>query len=187
MNLFVKYNLETTCRVILQEQLDKFNLDYDITGMGCVQFANSIPMEQYNQLMQTLKKYGIEIIDNQKAILVQKIKETILNMLQYNDMPMVKISTYLSEKLGESYRTLSQVFTEVCHISIESFIIIHKIELVKQLMLQENLSLTEISYRLHYSSVAHLSNQFKKITGLTPTTFQKIVHHKRSMNTRLLN
>lgn len=186
MNLFVKYNLETTCRMILQEQLDKFNLNYNITGVGCVQFADSIPMEKYRNLLTELKRYGIEIIDNQKAILVQRIKETIMGMLRYNDMPLVKISTYLSEKLGESYRTLSQVFSEVCHISIESFIIIHKIELVKHLMVQENLSLTEISYRLHYSSVAHLSNQFKKITGLTPTTFQKIVKYKRGM-TPMLN
>lgn len=181
MNLFVKYNLETTCRMILQEQLDKFNLDYTITSMGCVKFHNNIPIEQYQKLTNELNKYGINIIDNQKAVLVQKIKEAILSMLQYSDtMPVMKISSYLSEKLGESYRALSQVFTEVCHISIESFIIIHKIEMVKQLMVSENLSLTEISYRLHYSSVAHLSNQFKKITGLTPTTFQKIVRHKRS-------
>jgi len=167
--------------MILQEQLDKFDFEYTITSMGCVKFHNSIPMDQYQKLTSELNKYGINIIDNQKAIMVQKIKEAILSMLQYSDnMPVMKISSYLSEKLGESYRTLSQVFTEVCHISIESFIIIHKIELVKQLMVSENLSLTEISYRLHYSSVAHLSNQFKKITGLTPTTFQKIVKFKRS-------
>jgi len=186
MNLFVKYNLETTCRTILQEQLDKFSFEYTITGMGCVKFNDRIPMDQYQKLTAELNRYGIEIIDNQKAILVQKIKETILSMLQYSDsMPLMKISSYLSEKLGESYRTLSQVFSEVCHLSIESFIIIHKIELVKQLMVSENLSLTEISYRLHYSSVAHLSNQFKKITGLTPTTFNKIVRTKR--NQPLLN
>lgn len=180
MNLFVKYNLETTCKAILQDQLDKFGLNYTITSMGCVKFHSNIPMEKYHNLTKELGRYGIEIIDNQKAILVQKIKEAILTMLQYNDnMPVMKISSYLSERIGESYRTLSQVFSEVCHISIESFIIIHKIELVKQLMVGENLSLTEISYRLHYSSVAHLSNQFKKITGLTPTTFQKIVRTKR--------
>lgn len=180
MNLFIKYNLETTCRVILQEQLDKFNLDYNINGMGCVQFKKAIPMEQYRMLTSSLKRYGIEIIDNQKAILVQKVKEAVITMLEYHDnLPLLKISTYLSERLGESYRTLSQVFSEVCHISIESFIIIRKIERVKEMLLTENLSLTEISYRLHYSSVAHLSNQFKKITGLTPTAFQKIVWHKR--------
>jgi len=183
MNLFVKYNLETTCRMILQEQLDKFGLNYTITGMGCVKFHSNIPMDKYQSLTKELNRYGIDIIDNQKAILVQKIKEAILSMLQYSDnMPVMKISSFLSERLGESYRTLSQVFSEVCHISIESFIIIHKIELVKQLMVGENLSLTEISYRLHYSSVAHLSNQFKKITGLTPTTFQKIVKHKRTLS-----
>lgn len=182
MNLFVKYNLETTCKKILQEQLDKFEFKYTITSMGCVKFHSPLPMEQYGKLTNELNKYGIDIIDNQKAILVQKIKEAILSMLQHSEnMPVMKISSYLSEKLGESYRTLSQVFSETCHISIESFIIIHKIEMVKQLMVSENLSLTEISYRLHYSSVAHLSNQFKKITGLTPTTFQKLVKYKRSM------
>lgn len=186
MNLFVKYNFETTCRVILKEQLDKFNLDYTITGMGSVTFSKNVPMEQYQKLTKELKRYGIDIIDNQKAILVQKIKEAIISMLQFNNnMPLVKISSYLSESLNESYRTLSQVFSEVCHISIESFIIINKIELVKQLLINDNLSLTEISYRLHYSSVAHLSNQFKKITGLTPTTFQKIVKHKRSLSIAL--
>ncbi|OYQ37349.1 hypothetical protein CHU92_08415 [Flavobacterium cyanobacteriorum] len=110
--------------MILREQLDKFNLDYRITGMGCVQFADSIPMEKYRSLMAELNKYGIEVIDNQKAILVQRIKDAIMGMLHYNDIPLVKISTYLSEKLDESYRTLSQVFSEICHISIESFIII---------------------------------------------------------------
>lgn len=186
MNIFVKYNLEHTCRVILQEQLNKFNFNYTINGMGCVSFKQHIPTDEYRCLTESLKKYGIEIIDNHKAILVQKIKECILNMLQYQDnMPFFKISAYLSEKLGENYRTLSHVFTEVCHISIESFIIIHKIELVKQLMITENLSLTEISYKLHYSSVAHLSNQFKKTTGLTPTAFQKIVRSR--MTNRIVN
>lgn len=182
MNLFVRYNFDTTCRIILQEQLDKFNLDYTITGMGSVLFHAPVPGEVYTMLTDRLKHYGIQIIDNQKAVLVQKIKEALLSMLQYSEnMPLIKMSSYLSEKLGESYRTLSQIFSEVCHISIESFIIIHKIEIVKQLMVSENLSLTEISYRLHYSSVAHLSNQFKKITGLTPTTFQKLVKHRRSL------
>ena len=184
MNLFVKYNLDTTCRVILQEQLDKFSSNYTIASTGSVKFHSPLSMEKYRELGAQLSKYGIEIIDNQKAILVQKIKDCILSMLLYNDsMPLVKISSYLSEKLGENYRTLSHVFSDVCHISIESFVIIHKIELVKNLLVSENMSLTEISYKLHYSSVAHLSNQFKKITGLTPTSFQKIVQQKRELST----
>ena len=182
MNLFVKYNFEKTCKVILQEQLDKFGFQYTITGNGSVNFAKSIPMHQYQSLVASLNKYGIEIVDNQKAIMVQRIKSVIMSMLyQDNAMPLIKISSYLSEALNENYRTLSQVFTEVCHISIESFIIIHKIEIVKQLLLVDNMSLTEISHKLQYSSVAHLSNQFKNLTGLTPTNFQKISTYKRKM------
>ncbi len=180
MNLYLKYNFDKTCRMILREQLDKFDFKYDIVETGCVNFHDTIPMEQYARLRQQLNHYGIEIVDNQKAILVQKIKAAILSMLEEGNMPLIKISSYLSEKLNENYRTLSNVFTEVCHISIESFIIIQKIERVKQLLITENLSLTEISFRMHYSSVAHLSNQFKKITGFTPTVFQKVLQNKRT-------
>lgn len=181
MNVHVKYNIDKTCRVILEEILDNLGFSYSIAGQGTVSFEEAIPSQQYAALQQQLNRYGIEIIDNQKAILVQRIKATILSMLEENNMPLIKISSYLSEKLGENYRTLSNVFTEVCHISIESFIIIQKIELVKALLINENLSLTEISYRMNYSSVAHLSNQFKKITGFTPTVFQKVVQNKRTL------
>ncbi|MEL1244987.1 helix-turn-helix domain-containing protein [Flavobacterium sp. DGU11] len=179
MILYLKYNFDKTCRVILQEQLDRFGFKYTIVGTGAVNFEDNIPMEQYVLLQKQLNHYGIEIVDNQKAILVQKIKAAILSMLEEGNMPLIKISSFLSEKLNENYRTLSNVFTEVCHISIESFIIIQKIERVKQLLITENLSLTEISFRMNYSSVAHLSNQFKKITGFTPTVFQKVLHNKR--------
>jgi len=180
MDIYVKYNFETTCKAILAEQLEKLGTDYTIVGMGQINFPAPVPMDRYYRFVESLRHYGIEVIDNQKAILVQKIKEAIIGMLQYdNTIPHIKISSYLSQKLGENYRTLSQVFSEVCHISIESFIIIHKIEMVKQFLASENLTLTEISYKLHYSSVAHLSNQFKKQTGLTPSTFQKIVRSKR--------
>lgn len=182
MNLYLKYNFDKACRTILQEQLDKFNLNYSIASTGTVLFHDAVPMEEYMQLQDQLGRYGIEIIDNQKAVLVQKIKAAVREMLEKNDLPLVKISTYLSESLGENYRTLSNVFSDVCHISIESFIILQKIEIVKQLLVKEGLSLTEISYRMSYSSVAHLSNQFKKITGFTPTVFQKIFHNKRTLS-----
>lgn len=181
MTLYFKYNFDKTCRVVLQEQLDKLNLKYTISGPGIVSFRENMPMSQYEILQQQLYYYGIEMVDNQKAILVQRVKATILSMLDESNMPLIKISTYLSEKLNENYRTLSNVFTEVCHISIESFIIIQKIERVKLLLITENLSLTEISFRMNYSSVAHLSNQFKKITGFTPTVFQKVVQNKRTL------
>ena len=171
----------STCRAILKEQLDKFNFKYTLEGTGAVHFHAIVPMHQYTLLQEQLHKYGIEIVDNQKAILVQKIKAAIFLMLRENDMPLIKISRYLSEKLNENYRTLSTVFTEVCHISIEGFIILQKIEMVKLLLINENLSLTEISFRMNYSSVGHLSNQFKKITGFNPTVFQKVLQNKRAL------
>lgn len=180
MELYIKYNIDIMCKVLLQEQLNKFDIDCKVTEPGYVKFKENIPMEKYNQLIDSLKQYGIEIVDNQKSILVQKIKNAIIEML-YSDkgMQSLKISSYLSEKLDESYRTLSQVFSEVTFISIENFIILHKIERVKQLLMTESLSLTEISFMMNYSSVAYLSQQFKNITGVTPTTFQKIMRQKR--------
>lgn len=180
MELYIKYNIDMMCKVLLQQQLDRFKINCTVTEPGYLKFRENIPMETYNSFIESLKEYGIEIVDNQKSILVQKIKNTIIEML-YSEkgMQSLKISTFLSEKLGESYRTLSQVFSEVTFISIENFIILHKIERVKQLLLTENLSLTEISFMMNYSSVAYLSQQFKNITGVTPTTFQKIMKQKR--------
>ena len=180
MELYVKYNIDMMCKVLLQQQLDNFNINCKVTEPGYVKFKENIPMETYNAFILSLKQYGIEIVDNQKSILVQKIKNAIIEML-YSDkgLQSLKVSSYLAEKLGESYRTLSQVFSEVTFISIENFIILHKIERVKQLLLTENLSLTEISFMMNYSSVAYLSQQFKNITGVTPTAFQKIMRQKR--------
>ncbi len=168
------------CKVLLQQQLDKFDIDCTVTEPGYVKFKENIPLEKYNRFINSLKGFGIEIVDNQKSILVQKVKNAIIEMV-YSDkgLQSLKISTYLSEKLNESYRTLSQIFSEVTFISIENFIILHKIERVKQLLLTENLSLTEISFMMNYSSVAYLSQQFKNITGVTPTAFQKIMRQKR--------
>lgn len=180
MELYMKYNIDMMCKVLLQQQLDKFDIDYKVTEPGYVKFKENIPMDKYNRLTDSLKEVGIEIIDNQKSILVQKIKNVIIEML-YADkgLQSLKISSYLSEKLNENYRTLSQIFSEVTFISIENFIILHKIERVKQLLLTENLSLTEISFMMNYSSVSYLSQQFKNITGVTPTAFQKIMKQKR--------
>lgn len=182
MHLFVNYDFNVTCRTVLKEQLDKLNILYSINSMGAVYFPHRIQDTQYRTLAESLKKYGINIILNQKTVTAQRVKEVIIDMLRLDrTLPLVKISSYLSEKLKDSYRNLSQVFSEVCHMSIENFIIFHKIELAKQLLVSHNISLTEISYRLHYSSVAHLSNQFKKVTGLTPSKFQVLSKNRRAM------
>ena len=181
MNIYLKYNIEKLCRSILHDKFSGTGITFNLNSDGSVSFPLGINREKYSSLLTELEHYGIEIVDDHKAILVQKIKSRITDML-YNDnaLPALKISAYLAESLNENYRTLANVFSEVCHMSIESFIIFHKIELVKKLLLQESVSLTEISHRLQYSSVAHLSNQFKNVTGLTPSTFHKLSMSRRS-------
>jgi AraC-like DNA-binding protein len=115
------------------------------------------------------------MLDDKRSILIDKIKNVIIEMIHYNEeVPKVNYSVYISEILGYDYTYLSNIFSEVKGITIQQFIIIHKIEKVKELMLYDELNLTEISYRMNYSSVSHLSNQFKKITGLTPSFFKKM-------------
>jgi AraC-like DNA-binding protein len=133
-------------------------------------------------LKTNLLKSGLELLDNKKAILIEKIKNVVTGMIHYSDeLPKVNYSDYISEKLDYDYTYLSNIFSEVKGITLQQFIIIHKIERVKELLLYDELSLTEISYKMHYSSVAHLSNQFKKITGLSPS-FYKQLKHKRMGN-----
>ncbi|WP_207759786.1 hypothetical protein [Flavobacterium cyanobacteriorum] len=126
MELYIKYNLDKLCKVLLQQQLDKFGISCTVTEPGYVKFTENIPVDKYQEFISSLKEFGIEIVDNQKSILVQKIKNAIIEML-YSDkgMQSLKISTYLSEKLKENYRTLSHIFSEVTFISIENFIILH--------------------------------------------------------------
>ena len=125
-------------------------------------------------------KSGLELLDDKRSILVEKIKNVITEMIHYNDeQPKVNYSDFISAKLGYDYTYLANVFSEVKGMTIQQYIIINKIERVKELLLYDELTLTDIAYRLHYSSVAHLSNQFKKITGLTPTFYKGIASKRR--------
>ncbi len=181
MKLFLKFNLERACKIILQEKLGHFGGNYQIISTHCVVLPENLSSEEYQSLKNELNFYGIDIIENQKLILAQRIKEAIIEMLDKPYLPSIKISSYLSDKLNENYRTLSQAFTDIWHITIESFMILQKIEKAKLMLTSENISLTEISYRLNYSSVAHLSNQFKKLTGITPSDFLSIIQDKRNL------
>jgi AraC-like DNA-binding protein len=150
--------------------------------LGVVEVLQDISAEQRQQLKTNLLKAGLELLDDQKSILVDKIKNVIIEMVHYSDeLPRVNYSDYISEKLDYDYTYLANIFSEVKGITIQQFIIIHKIEKVKELLLYDELNITEISYKLDYSSAAHLSNQFKKITGLTPT-FYKQLKNKRKQN-----
>jgi len=166
--------------MMVKEELKKLGVKYVVIDLGVIEVLEDITAGQREQLNINLQKSGLELLDDKRAILVDGIKNVIIEMIHYsNDSPKVNYSDYISEKLGYDYTYLANVFSEVKGITIQQFIILNKIEKVKELLLYDELTLTEISYRLHYSSVAHLSNQFKKITGLTPTFYKAIANKRR--------
>jgi AraC-like DNA-binding protein len=161
--------------MVVKQELQKLGLRYYTVDLGTIEILENILPSQIDELRKTLKSYGLELLDDKRKILIEKIKSVIIEMIHYSDeIPKVNYSNYISEKLGYDYTYLANSFSEVKGITIQQFIILNKIEKVKELLLYDELNLTEISYKLHYSSVAHLSNQFKKITGLTPTFYKKI-------------
>jgi AraC-like DNA-binding protein len=161
--------------MIVQQELEKLDIPFLTIDLGLVETVQDITSQQHDSLSINLAKVGLQMLDDKRSILIDKIKNVIIEMIHYNEeVPKVNYSVYISEILGYDYTYLSNIFSEVKGITIQQFIIIHKIEKVKELMLYDELNLTEISYRMNYSSVSHLSNQFKKITGLTPSFFKKM-------------
>lgn len=179
MKLYIKYMVSIRCKMVVKSELDKLGLHYSKISLGEVDVKEEITPEQIDQLKKSLRKSGLELMDDKKAILIERIKNVIIEMVHYSDEPpKINFSDYLSEKLNHNYTYMANLFSEVTGITIEHYIIAHKIERVKELLLYDELNLTEISYMLSYSSVAHLSSQFKKITGLTPTYFRKLKNKK---------
>ncbi len=171
--------------MVVKSELDRLGLHYGIVELGEVDIKEDISDEQRDLLRLALLRSGLELMDDKKAILIEKIKNVIVEMIHYHDEvgPLkVNFSDYLSEKLQHDYTYLATLFSEVTGITIEHYIISHKIERVKELLLYDELNLTEIAYKLNYSSVAHLSNQFKKVTGLTPTYFKQLKQYKRRIS-----
>lgn len=182
MKLYIKYMVSHRCKMMVQEELKKLGLKYIIVDLGVAEILEDITENERKILQENLLKSGLELLDDKKSILIEKIKNVITEMIHYSEeLPKVKYSEYLSHKLGYDYTYLANTFSEVKGITIQQFIILHKIERVKELILYDELSLTEISYKLNYSSVSHLSNQFKKITGLSPS-FYKQLKQKRKAN-----
>lgn len=170
------------CKMVVKAELKNLGIEYVIVELGSVEILENITSVQHNLLKENLLKSGLELLDDKKAILIERIKNVVIELIHYSDeVPLVNFSTYLSDILQYDYTYLSNIFSEVKGITIQHYIIINKIERVKELLLYDELTLTEISYKLHYSSVAHLSNQFKKITGLSPSYF-KILKQKRKGN-----
>jgi len=169
------------CKMVVKAELDKLGLDYGVVDLGEVDVKDDITLQQYESLKMGLLKSGLELMDDRKAMLIEKIKNVIVEMVHYTDeLPKTKNSDYISNKLKHDYTYLANLFSEATGTTIEHFIIAHKIERVKELIIYDELNLTEIAWKLHYSSVAHLSNQFKKITGLTPSFFKSLKLKKRT-------
>jgi len=182
MKLYIKYMVSLRCKMLVKEELGKLGIHCLMVDLGVIETLEDITDEQRLRLSKNLLKSGLELMDDKKSILIERIKNLIIEMVHYSDeVPHVNYSDYISEKLNYDYTYLSNIFSEVKGITIQQFIIHHKIEKVKELLLYDELNLTEISYKLNYSSVAHLSSQFKKITGLTPSYYKKI-KQKRSDN-----
>ena len=170
------------CKMLVKSELERLSLHYTTVDLGEVNLVENINMEQRDQLNRALKKSGLELIDDKRAILIQRIKNVIIEMVHYSEEPLLmKFSGFLSEKVGHDYTYLANLFSEVQGITIEKFIIAHKIERVKELLVYNELNLTEIAYLMHYSSVAHLSAQFKKVTGLTPSHFKQLRDKRLNM------
>ena len=182
MRLYIKYMVSLRCIMMVKEELKQLGLRYVSVELGVVDVLEDITQQQHDDLKKNLLKSGLELLDDKKSILIEKIKAVIVEMIHYADeLPKVNYSDYISEKLNYDYTYLANIFSEVKGITMQQFIIVHKIEKVKELLLYDELNLTEISYKMNYSSVAHLSNQFKKVTGLSPS-FYKQLKQKRNEN-----
>lgn len=182
MKLYLKFDTNIALKKLVQEQMNKLQMGYDYLGFAEIEIEDTISGEQIRELDACLNIYGIQIVENQKSVLVQKIKDTIIEMVYKEEKLPTSNSAYLTTKLKQRYGYLSSVFTEITYTSIENFILLQKAERAKQLISTNEYTFTEIAYLLNYSSVAHFSNQFKNITGITPSTFQRILLKRRENN-----
>jgi AraC-like DNA-binding protein len=170
------------CKMVVKDELSKLKISYLSVELGEVELADTISLQKMTLLKNALLNSGLELMDDKKSVLIQKIKNVIVELVHYSEEPLnVNFSEFLSKKLNHDYTYLANLFSEVQGTTIEKFIISHKIERVKELLVYNELNLTEIAYLMHYSSVAHLSTQFKKVTGLTPSHFKKLKDKRRSM------
>jgi AraC-like DNA-binding protein len=180
LKLYVKYMVSNHCKIAVKAELKKLGLHYIVVDLGEIEIMEEISADQREQLKVALLNAGFELMDDKRAVLIERIINVIIEMVHHTtEMIKINFSDYLSEKLNHDYTYLSNIFSEVKGITIQQFIIIHKVERIKELLMYDELNLTEISYLLNYSSVAHLSNQFKKITGLSPSHFKRLKEKKR--------
>jgi AraC-like DNA-binding protein len=180
LKIYIKYMVSTRCKMAVKEELDKLGLHSIVAELGEAEVFENISTEQREKLRIGLQRYGLELMDDKRAILIEKIKTTIIDLIHHSDeLIKVNLSDYLSEKLNHDYTYLANLFSEVQGTTIEHFVISHKIERIKELIIYDELDITEIAWKMNYSSVAHLSNQFKKETGFSPSHFKKLKEKRR--------
>jgi len=181
MKLYIKYMVSSRCKMVVKEELKKLGLHFIVVDLGEVEIMEDISGEMREQVKTALHDVGFELMDDKRAVLIERIKNTVVEMVHYTEEPIkVNFSDYLSEKLKHDYTYLANLFSEVQGTTIEQFVISHKIERIKELIIYGELNITEIAWKMNYSSVAHLSNQFKKMTGLTPSHFKQLKEKRRS-------
>jgi AraC-like DNA-binding protein len=163
------------CKNLVIAKLEKLDIPYNNVELGYADVNRELNETQLYKLNYELKSAGLEILENHNAIIIEKIKRIIVELVHYDDSsPLVNLSDYIAEKLGLDYGYLTNLFTKVKGETIQQYFIKHKIEKAKELILYDEKSLTEIADILHYSSIAHFSNQFKKMTGVAPSVFKKL-------------
>ena len=168
------------CQMVVKSELERQGINYTSVELGEVEITGRVSKDQLDSLDASLKLTGLELMDDKKLILVEKIKTIIIELIHNSEEQFkIKLSDFLSEKLNHNYTYLSNLFSEVKGTTIEQYTLSHKIEKVKELLVYDELNLTEIAWKLNYSSVSHLSNQFKKMTGLTTSHFKNLKLKKR--------
>lgn len=181
MKLFIKYMVTRRCQAAVKEVLKDLGLHYIIVDLGEVDIMEDLSEEQREQVRAGLQKSGLELLDDKKTILIEKVKSIIIDMVHNSNEPIkTNFSDYISQKLNYDYTYLANLFSEVQGTTIQQFVIFHKVERIKELIMYDELNITEIAFMMNYSSVAHLSNQFKKITGLSPSQFRNFKSRKRN-------
>jgi len=180
MKLFIKNMVSNRCKIRVQLEIEKLGLHCSALELGEVNLEENLSTEQLEQLNTKLTKIGLALISDKKSILIERIKTTIIEVVHYSEKQLkVNFSLYLCEKLNYDYTYLANIFSENQGITIEHFLLAHKIERAKELLIYDELNITQIADKLHYSSVAHLSNQFKRMTGLTPSNYKHLKLRKR--------
>ena len=181
MRLYIKYMVSNRCKIAVKDELKKLGLHFIVVDLGEVEIMETLSSEQRELVKMALLREGFELIDDKRAVLIERIKNTIIEMVHHSDeLIKTNFSVFLSEKLKHDYTYLANLFSEVQGTTIEQFIISHKIERIKELIIYGEENITEIAWRMNYSSVAHLSNQFKKATGLSPSHFKQLKDKRRN-------